>query len=97
MNKWRMVRLTNTTCEDYGCRPEPDYSSGIYMAAVKEAQCRIVADKRRKQDEVKQNLKRENSVKMEARIIKQWSSYYNTLYIVTLLGYTCNQPRGQGN
>ena len=74
MNKWRMVRLTNTTCEDYGCRPEPDYSSGIYMAAVKEAQCRIVADNRKKQEEVKENAERSNYVKRESRMIMQGRS-----------------------
>ena len=39
----RMVRLANTPGEDDGSRLNPDYSSGIYMTAVKEYQCRIVA------------------------------------------------------
>ena len=48
-----MVCLTNTPCEDDGFRLNPDSSSGIYITAVKEALCHIVAKNRIKQDKVK--------------------------------------------
>ena len=57
MKRQMMVRIKNTPVENYGCRLNPESSSGIYMTAVKEAQCHIVAKNRRKQDEVKENLK----------------------------------------
>ena len=57
MKRWRMVSLNNKPGEDDGCRLNPDSSPGIYMNAVKEAQCCIVAKNRRKQDEVKHNPK----------------------------------------
>ena len=55
MKRRRTVRITNTPGGDDGCRLNPDSSSVIYMTAVKEDQLRIVAENRRKQDEVKQN------------------------------------------
>ena len=45
------------------------------MTAVKEAQCRIVAKNRRKQDEVKPKKNQKNYVKRSAHIIKQGRSY----------------------
>ena len=77
----RMVRITNTPGEDDGCRLNPDSSSGIYITSENEAQCRIVAENRRKQYEVKQNAKRSNYVRSSARIIKRGGSYKNILYI----------------
>ena len=53
IKRTRMVRLTNTPGEDDGCRLNPYSSSGIYMTAVKDSQCRIVVENRRKQDEIK--------------------------------------------
>ena len=52
-----MVFINNTPGEDNGYRLNPDSSSGLYTNAVKEAQCRIVAKNKRKQDEVKENVK----------------------------------------
>ena len=52
-----MVCLNNTPGEDDGCRLNPDPPSGIYTTSVKEAQFRIVAKNRRKQDEEKENVK----------------------------------------
>ena len=53
MKRQRMVRINNNPVEENGCRMNPDTSSGIYMTSVKEAQCRIVAENRIKQDKVK--------------------------------------------
>ena len=53
------------------------------MTSVKEAQCRIVAENRRKQDEVKEDVKGPNSVKRSARIINRGISYDNILSAVT--------------
>ena len=85
MKRQMMVRIKNTPVENYGCRLNPESSSGIYMTAVKEAQCHIVAKNRRKQDEVKENLKWSNSVKRATRIIKQVISYDNILSAVAKL------------
>ena len=41
------------------------------MTAVKEDQFHIVAENRRKQDELKENVKRSNSINRAACIIKQ--------------------------
>ena len=85
-----MVHINNTPVEDDVCILNPDSSSGIYMFTVKESQCHIMADNRRKQDKVKENVKRSNSVKRAAHIIKRGSLYYNNLYTVANLLSTTN-------
>ena len=68
------------------------------MTAVKESQCRIVAENRRKQDEVKENSKLSNSVKRSAHIIKQGSLYNNILSDVeNLLSSTNNMEDYNGS
>ena len=62
MNIQSMVYINNNPVEDDGCRLKPDSYSGIKTTTVKEAQCRIVAKNRRKQDEVKENAKRSTYV-----------------------------------
>ena len=49
------------------------------MTSLMEDQCRIVAENWKKQDEVKQNALRVNSVKMEAHITKQEISFEEIL------------------
>ena len=58
-----MVCINNTPVEDDALRLNLDSSSCIYMIAVREDQCHIVDEDRRKQDEAKENEKRSNSVK----------------------------------
>ena len=53
MKRRRMVYLTNTPGDDSGYRLNPNSSSGIYITEVKESKCRIVAENRREQYEVK--------------------------------------------
>ena len=55
------------------------------MALVKEAQCRIVAENRIKQYEVKENMKQYNSVKRAARIINRGISHDNIISAVAKL------------
>ena len=62
-----------------------DSSSCIFMTTVKEVQCRIVAENRIKQDEVKENSQQSNSVKRAACIIKQGGSYDNIISAVANL------------
>ena len=52
-----MVYIINTPVENNVFRLNPYSSSGIYMTSVIEAWCLIVAENRRKQHEVKENLK----------------------------------------
>ena len=80
-----MVRIKNNPVEDDVCGLKPDSSSGIFMNALKEAQCRIVAKNRIKQDEEKENAKLSNYVKRVAHIIKRGSSYDNILSAVANL------------
>ena len=61
IKRWRMVHITKISGDYYGCRNNPDSSSGIYMNLLMETQCRIEADNKIKQDEVKQNEVRFNS------------------------------------
>ena len=48
MKRRRTTCITNTPGKDDGCRLKPDSSSVIYMTSVKEAQCHIVSENRRK-------------------------------------------------
>ena len=81
-----MLCINNTPVEDYGCRLNPDSYLSIYMNTLKEDQLRIVDENRRKQDKVKENSKRYNSIKRVSCIIKQGSSYDNIIYnVVNLL------------
>ena len=57
MKRRRMVHITNTPGEYDGYRLKPDSLSGIYMNLVKEHQCHIVANNRRKKYEVNDNAK----------------------------------------
>ena len=77
-----MVCIKNTPGEDDGYRLKKDSSSGIYMTSVKEDQFRILADNRRKQDEVKQNALQANSIKNSSRIIKQGILFHKILSTV---------------
>ena len=59
-----MVCITNTRGEYDIYRHNPDSSPGIYMTVVMEAQCLIVSENWRKQDEVKQNAVQVNAIKI---------------------------------
>ena len=73
--KRRRVLCTTKTSGEYdGFRLNPDSSSVMYMTAVKEAQCCIADENKMKQDELKQNVIRANSVKREVHILKRGSS-----------------------
>ena len=69
----RVLRITKIPGDYDGCRQNPDPSSGIYMDSATEAQCCIVAENWREQDEAKYNSVRVNAVKKAARITKQGS------------------------
>ena len=47
MRKRRMVRMPNRNKEEEGRRIKPDSSSGIYVTASVEAQCRLIAQNRK--------------------------------------------------
>ena len=74
-----MVCINNTPVEDDALRLNLDSSSCIYMITVKEDQCHIVDEDRRKQDEAKENEKRSNSVKIPACIFKRGRLYDNII------------------
>ena len=80
-----MVWIKNNPVEENGFKLNPVSSSGIYVTSLKEAQCRIVAENRIKQYEVKENMKQYNSVKRAARIINRGISHDNIISAVAKL------------
>ena len=48
--------MTNTPGEHNICRHNPESLTGIYISASMEAQCHIVSENRRKQDESKKTV-----------------------------------------
>ena len=53
IRKSRMVRMPNREREEEGRRMNPDSSAGTYVTASVEAQCRIIAEKRKIKEEEK--------------------------------------------
>ena len=58
MRKMRMARITNRYVEEEGIRMNPDSSAGIYFTASVEAQCKLIAQKRKMKEE--ENIKNTN-------------------------------------
>ena len=58
--KKRKVKLEN---EDVNTRRKPNSTSGIYLTAVKVAQCRLVAKNRRDTEEAKKTTKKKTATR----------------------------------
>ena len=63
MRKRTMVRTPNRDKEEEGRRMNPDSSSGIYVTASVEAQCRLISYNRNMKEEQKIKNKKVNALK----------------------------------
>ena len=68
MRKRVMVRMPNRDIEGEGRRMNPDSSSGIYVTASAEAQCRLIAHNRKMKEEDKIKNTKVNALKRAARM-----------------------------
>ena len=75
MRKMRMVRMPNMDGEEEFRRMNPDSSAGIYVTASVEAQCRLIAQKRKIQEGEKIKNTKLNDLKRAARINQRAKSF----------------------
>ena len=68
IRKRRMVMMPNRDREEEGRRMNPDSSAGIYVTASVEAQCRMIAEKRKIKEEEKIKNSKVNALKRAACI-----------------------------
>ena len=69
MRKRRMIRIPSMDREEEGRRMNPDSSSGIYVTASVEAQCRMIAENRKIKEEEKIKNSKVNALKRAARML----------------------------
>ena len=75
MRKRIMVRMPNRKREEEGRRMNPDYSSGIYVTESVEAQCRLIAQNRKTNEEENIKNTKVNSLKRAARMNQRATSF----------------------
>ena len=75
IRKRRMVRMPNRERDEEGIRMNPDSSAGIYVTASVEAQCRMIAENRKVQEEEKIKNSKVNALKRAARINLRATSF----------------------
>ena len=75
MRKRRMVRVPNIDGQEEGIIMNPDSSAGIYVTASVEAQCRLIAQKRKMKEEEKIKNKKLNALKRAVRMNQRAKSF----------------------
>ena len=75
MRKRRMVMMPNRDKEEEGRRMNPYSSSGIYVTASVEAQCRLITQTRKMIEEDKIKNTKVNALKRAARINQRATSF----------------------
>ena len=73
-----MVSMPNRDKEEEGRRMNPDSSSGIYVTASVEAQCRLIAQNRKMKEEEKIKNTKVNALKRDARMNLRATSFRET-------------------
>ena len=68
MRKRRMVRMPNRDGEEEGSIMNPDSSAGVYVTVSVEAQCRLIAQKRKMKEEEKIKNTNVNALKRAAHV-----------------------------